>query len=169
MKIDSVTPLKNEDYFIILQDLLSKAKKRVWVNMFLTKINYYEDESMRIRFLIDQIVELNTLNLDIKFLIGEYEDIDNTTIRIANETSAQYLLKYDVNVKFFNHSYKTSSHAKYFIIDDDEIVLGSHNLSSRSVTDGLDDSVYLKSIEMAKALSKDFLFSWNSSKEFQTV
>jgi len=169
MNVNSIIPLKNEDYFIMLYDLLSKAKKRVWINMFLINMNYYEDESMRIRYLLDQIIEQNTLNLDVKFLIGEFEDIDNRIIRVANETSARYLLKYSVNVKFFQHRYKSSSHAKYVIIDDEELVLGSHNFSSRSVTDGLDDSVYLKSLEMAKALSKDFMFSWNSAKEFQPL
>lgn len=51
-------------------------------------------------------------------------------------------------------------HSKLFIIDDDIVILGSHNLSERSVTVNDETSVLIKSREVAMEFRRYFNLLW---------
>ena len=55
------------------------------------------------------------------------------------------------------------NHAKLWIFDDDEVILGSHNLSTRSVTVNNEASVLIKSREVAVEFKRYFNLIWNLS------
>jgi phosphatidylserine/phosphatidylglycerophosphate/cardiolipin synthase-like enzyme len=76
-----------------------------------------------------------------------------------NLKAKQYLSEAGVLVKFARTFPIT--HAKLWIFDDDVVILGSHNLSSRSVSVNNEVSALIKSRSVAMEFKRYFNILWN--------
>ena len=75
-----------------------------------------------------------------------------------NMKAARYLGEGGARVKF-GHTFPIT-HAKLWVFDDDEVILGSHNLSNRSVTVNNETSVLIKGRDVAVEFKRYFNCLW---------
>jgi len=79
----------------------------------------------------------------------------------VNMKTKEVLGQAGISVKFAP-SFPTT-HAKLFIFDDDSVILGSHNLSNRSVTVNREVSALIKSRAVAMEFKRYFNILWGLS------
>ena len=82
-------------------------------------------------------------------------------LTVINMKAAKYLGEAGVVCKF-GRAFPIT-HAKLWIFDDDAVILGSHNLSLRSVTVNNESSVLIKSRPVAVEFRRYFDALWNLS------
>jgi phosphatidylserine/phosphatidylglycerophosphate/cardiolipin synthase-like enzyme len=100
--------------------------------------------------------------VDVRVLLGGDETVASD-LWIANQVALQLLQVLDISVRNYRSGFRTNSHSKVVLIDDDWLVLGSHNWSPRSFSVGLDDSIAICSAPMAAELRGRFLHTWRES------
>jgi len=82
-------------------------------------------------------------------------------LMVINMKASQYLKESGAQVKF-GKSFPIT-HAKLWVFDDDAVILGSHNLSSRSVTVNNESSALIKSRPVAREFKRYFELLWGLS------
>lgn len=80
-------------------------------------------------------------------------------LRAINMKASRYLGDVGVVVKFGRSS--PICHSKLWIFDDDSVILGSHNLSNRSVTVNVETSILVKSRIVTQEYRRYFNLLWN--------
>ena len=160
-KMEQCLALSDSAYYIDLHERLEAARSRVWINMFYVGITPRMDRDFLSRRLLDTLVEKVQDGLNVKFLLGTSEifsplEIQNGTVEAAYGSQ--------IPIRFYGGS-RQYSHRKYILIDKDITLLGSHNWSHRSMTDGRDDSLGIVSSELAAYLSDDFHRNWERANE----
>ena len=161
--VTRVIPLRNAEYYTYMSTAIAKANKRVWVSQFSVNIKYMEDDRMLVRQLLKLIKKVYGNGIDIKILVGT-KSTSVDLVNLANKISGTFLTKMKVPCRHFFDFKKDSSHSKFVVIDDEIIVLGSHNWSPRAFSKGIDDSIAIHSKEINKELSSIFIANWNKSQ-----
>jgi len=80
----------------------------------------------------------------------------------TNIVAGRYLKTAGVEVRHLK--YNRCCHAKILIIDNERAVVGSHNLSVKSLTSNFEISYLLADIESVSALSSIYDKSWNDAE-----
>jgi phosphatidylserine/phosphatidylglycerophosphate/cardiolipin synthase-like enzyme len=80
-------------------------------------------------------------------------------LRAINMKAGRFLREAGILVKFGRSS--PIIHSKLFIIDDDITILGSHNLSNRSVSVNVETSILINSREITQEYKRYFNTLWN--------
>ncbi len=156
--IQSAKPLQNDMYYYHLIKTIESSKTRIWVSMFSINLLYTNDDSLRTRKLINCLLTAKNRGVDVRIVIGAGKEKHNL-FDTSNLISEKYLNQISLISKFYAKKNK-SSHSKYVLVDNDIIILGSHNFGHRSLRVGNDDSVEIKSIEFNKYLESNFLEKW---------
>lgn len=151
-----VTPLSGQTFIKKLVDMVSQAKYSIDVIQY--QWNFYKGKPK------SQIQGLN------RTVIGKAKGGTKFRVLLAKEGRSQHLTAINmqtkkvlgdagINVKF-GRSFPTT-HAKLWVFDDDAVILGSHNLSNRSVTVNVETSVLIKSRVVAVEYKRYFDLLWN--------
>lgn len=162
MRIMSCTPLRNAEFFSYLFREIKNSTTRVWISMFTINSRIQDDSEMAVRTLIKEIQKALHRGVDVRVILGASEK-SYTQLQIVNQTSLNFLKSLGIPTKNYSVTKNKDSHSKYVIVDDDIIIQGSHNLSSRSLSVGIDDSIAMQSPEMNLSFRKTFLESWEES------
>jgi len=157
IKFEECLPLQNAQYFNLLLSMIKKAQTRIWVNLYYVNILPDKDINYLSRELFEIIQQKVIDGLNIKILLGT-KDFESS-LEISNRVVQKYLEQLGVPCKLYKGQ-KIFSHSKYILIDNDISIIGSHNWSNRSLTIGVDDSVYIGSKELSQYLSNDFFKNW---------
>jgi phosphatidylserine/phosphatidylglycerophosphate/cardiolipin synthase-like enzyme len=122
------------------------------------------DRNLQVRTLVKLLCKKKQEGIDIKIIFGNsYKHDESNFFQLldsSNEMAFTFLKSFGVQVGFFNHYKYQSSHSKYVIIDNQEVIIGSHNFSPRSFSIGLDDSVKIVDNDFANELTSIFLADW---------
>jgi len=157
-KIDKCVPLRNDDYFLFLANALTKAQKRIWLSIFIIDIRVQADSLKLVRTLLRALEIATWKKLDVKVILGSPNN--SPGIYKANYTTIEYLKNRNINAKIYsgNHS---SLHSKYVLIDDNKVIVGSHNWQQASFTrQYIEDSILLVSNDLNRLLGAEFLNLW---------
>jgi phosphatidylserine/phosphatidylglycerophosphate/cardiolipin synthase-like enzyme len=154
--IDTVIPLQDRYYYDFLKHAIESAQYRIWASIFIINITREHDYRLEVRDLLKLLSYKRTLGLDVKVIIGESQ---TPGIREANEIAESFLQAKRVPVKKYQGS-KKSTHSKYVILDDDLIVLGSHNWTQNAFSKSEEDSVAIYSKNLNNELNYQFLATW---------
>ncbi len=146
-----VTPLPGQTFIGKLIDTINQAKYSIDVIQY--QWNFYPGNPR------SQIQNLNrTLlaraNSGIKVRVLMNKEGRGQHLTTINLKASQYLSEAGVRVKF-GRTFPIT-HAKLWIFDDDAVILGSHNLSNRSVTVNNECSALIKSREVAREFKRYF-------------
>ncbi len=95
-------------------------------------------------------------NVDVSVILHQ-EAPDRHLSRINHVTSDQ-LARMGCHVKMFSASLLL--HAKVWIVDGERVFIGSHNISTRSLTYNEECSVFITSIEFARGVRSYFDLLW---------
>lgn len=153
-------PLDSRTYFSSLLNLMRHARYRIWVNMFYINLLPRGDNDYLVREYFDILKQKTSDRLNVKLLLGTKDNL--TVIDAANLVVSQLAKEYNIPTKMYSGA-KTFSHSKYVLVDNDISILGSHNWSNRSLSIGVDDSLFVRSDQLAEYLSNDFFKQWINS------
>ena len=161
-RIGQAIPLRGAEYFQYLNGTLHKATKRIWVAMFIVNPTVHNDRGLDIRKLAKSLAYARWRNVDVRVLIGSSRA---PGIAVANDTARSYLIHLQIPVHTFVAKYRRSLHSKYVLIDDDQVVVGSHNWTPGAANRQNEDSVALRSLDLGTKLADEFLSLWKRATE----
>lgn len=135
-----------------LLEKIHSTKKRIYAFFFYARI-YKTKPNYPTTKIFNALVESKNKNIDIKILINNQVD-DNKPMR-ANKQFCAMLAAAGIDARLSPKGRLT--HAKFWIFDDYEIIIGSHNISYRSLKLNREVSVYLEDFTINQELSRYFL------------
>jgi len=150
-----VTPLPGQSFIIKLLEKVASAKYSIDVIQY--QWNFYPGNPR------SQIQKLN------RTVLGKANTGTKIRVLLSKEGRGQHLTAINMTAKRFlgesgievklGRTFPTT-HAKLWVFDDDSVILGSHNLSNRSVTVNVESSVLIKSRKVAMEFKRYFDLSW---------
>ena len=153
-----ITPLPGGCFIQKLVDVCGQARSKVDVIQY--QWNFYPfDKNNPLQKFNEGFLAHIRAGLRVRVLLN-IEGVEHRLTSI-NHSAQRNLTEAGANVKFGPQFPIT--HAKIFIIDDDFVILGSHNLSKRSVTANDETSVLIKSREATQEFERYFNALWDRS------
>ena len=151
-----ITPLPGQSYIKELIEAVHQAKFSIDVMQY--QWNFYPGKSTSLiqqlnRTLIDRVLN----GLKVRVLLNK--EGRGSHLMAINMRASKYLSDAGASVKF-GRSFPIT-HAKLWLFDDDIVILGSHNLSNRSVTVNNEASVLIKSRPVLMEYRRYFSILWN--------
>jgi phosphatidylserine/phosphatidylglycerophosphate/cardiolipin synthase-like enzyme len=151
-----VTPLPGQTFIKVLIDSIHKTKYSIDIIQY--QWNFYTGNPR------SQIQELNRAlilkaqrGLKVRVLLNK--EGRGQHLMVINMTASKFLSEAGMSVKF-GRTFPIT-HAKLWVFDDDEVILGSHNLSNRSVTVNNEVSALIKSRPVAVEFKRYFNALWS--------
>jgi hypothetical protein len=153
-----VTPLPAGSYIQMLDQMVAGSKFNVDVIQYQWNWYPFKPTDPLQKF---NVGVLGTIRRGVKFRVLLNVEAINHRITAVNKQAERNITGAGGKVKFGPQFPIT--HAKLFIIDDDYVILGSHNLSSRSVTCNDETSILIKSRPVVNEYRRYFNTLWNRS------
>lgn len=158
---EKVIKLSDDDYYYFLVNAIKKAKKKIYAVIFI--VDPLKDPGSRIRKILDELSYARWRGLDVRLVVGHS---DRTfVIDMCGRAAKKYCNSMNVPVKFSNPEDDSSLHSKYLVMDDNLVILGSHNWTNNDIFSSNEDSLALYSREVALDLSGEFYEIWESGLE----
>ncbi len=152
---EDIQLVTDDQYFQVARKMIQEAKSSIQVMMF--EMGYYEKyPNTPSNLLIQELISATKRGVTVEVILEVKEGKDRTTER--NLTTGKILSKEGVEV-IYDPFFKTT-HAKFLIVDQDLILLGSTNWTYYSLTHNHEVSVRIRS----KALAKELLDFFNRVK-----
>jgi len=146
-----VTPLPGNTYLPMLRKIVGGAKTSVDVIQY--QWNFYPYERTLPLQQFNQDV-MNMIRRGVKFrILLNVENITHKITRINQQTEKNFK-SVGATVKYGPSNIIT--HSKLFIVDDNYVILGSHNLSKKSVSQNDETSILINSREAVKEYRRYF-------------
>jgi len=146
-----ITPLPGQTFIKKLIDCIHQAKYSLDIIQY--QWNFYPHRSQcPIQELNRAILSKAHDGLKVRVLLNK--EGRGQHLMAINLKASQFLSEAGISVKFARTFPIT--HAKLWVFDDDAVILGSHNLSNRSVTVNNETSVLIKSRKVAMEFKRYF-------------
>jgi len=153
-----VTPLPGQAFIGVLISTLHAVKYSVCVIQY--QWNFYRNKpDCQIQKLNRTLLARAASGIKIRVLLNKEGRESHLTA--INLSAAGVLRDAGIEVKFAR-SFPTT-HAKLWVFDDDAVIVGSHNLSNRSVTVNNECSILVKSRPTAMEFKRYFDEIWKIS------
>ena len=150
-----VTPLPGQTFIIKLVEAISQVKYSLDVIQY--QWNFYIDKpKSQIQALNRTVLAQAQAGKKVRVLLNK--EGRGQHLMAINMKAARFLGEAGIRVKF-GRTFPIT-HAKLWIIDDDIVILGSHNLSNRSVTVNNESSVMIKGRAVAIEFRRYFNILW---------
>ena len=150
-----VTPLPGQTFIISLVEAISQVKYSLDVIQY--QWNFYAGQPQsNIQTLNRAVIAQAQAGKKVRVMLNK--EGRGQHLMAINMKAAQYLGQAGVVVKF-GRTFPIT-HAKLWIFDDDAVILGSHNLSSRSVTVNNEVSALIKSRAVTMEYKRYFNALW---------
>ena len=150
-----VTPLPGQTFIIKLIEAISQVKYSLDVIQY--QWNFYVDKpKSQIQALNRTVLAQAQAGKKVRVLLNK--EGRGQHLMAINMKAARFLGEAGIRVKF-GRTFPIT-HAKLWVIDDDIVILGSHNLSNRSVTVNNESSVMIKGREVAIEFRRYFNILW---------
>ena len=155
-----VEDLSGDKYFPKVKEALAKAKRSIYMMMYLVNFDEKSKKSS-VNQLVEELINAKKRGVKVKIILdqnisyinlgkgnGEWEREDK------NDSLFLYLKKNGVEVYYDNLFITT--HSKVMIIDEETVILGSANWTMSSLKRNWEGSCLVRSKELAKEFLKDF-------------
>lgn len=153
-----VTPLPGQAFIGALIDAVNSAKYSLDVIQYQWR-SYRDKPKSEVQKLNRAILARARAGLKVRVLLNK--EGRGAHLTAINLKTAEVLRGAGVEVRFAR-SFPTT-HAKLWILDDDAVILGSHNISNRSVTVNNEASALIKSRTVAMEFKRYFGEIWKIS------
>ena len=162
IEMQKVIPLRNNDYYDYLTYHIEQAQNRIWANIFIVNALQGDDPELAVRNLCKLLGAATYRGVDVRILVGD----SNRTIPIkgSNFVSASLMKLYKVRVQKVKSTERSSTHDKFVLIDNDLVLVGSHNWTHRAFNLSEEDSIGVYSEDLSKRMRDQFLQEWNAAK-----
>lgn len=160
-KGNKVIKLSDDDYFYFLIDAIKKAKKKIYATIFI--VDPLKDLSDKVKKILDELSYAKWKGLTIKLVVG-YSN-KSFIIDMCGRATKKYCDTINIPTRFCNPPDDYSLHSKYIIIDDDLVIVGSHNWTASDIFSNTEESIAVYSKDTAINLTKEFDELWDSGME----
>lgn len=159
--VNSAIPLDNDNYYSFLFDAVNRSRKALWASVFIIDMRIREDVDLQVRQILELVSYAHWRGVDVRILLGlsDIRDIHN-----ANLTTAFFLDSNEVPVRLFQSTRKSGTHSKYMLVDDDMLILGSHNWTHNAFFNHMNSSLAVESPDMAYSLRQRFITNWEHAR-----
>lgn len=140
-----------------LTRLIRLARERLWCSLFLIELNPQLDPQLRVPAVLRQLASAEWTGVDVRLLIGGSRS--NLLIAEACATALIIARNLGIPARGLSGRDKRGSHVK-LVVADDWVLTGSHNWSAGAFGDQVQDSVVIRSRDLASYLSNVFLAQW---------
>jgi len=154
---------------IILDNKLSQhltchaynANKCIYISCYKVEISL-KPKGRKLLDIWEKIYKASERGVDVKILLN-WNDM-RRSIAKTNLYVATNLKKHGCDVRYLKD--ERCCHAKMFLFDDDNLIIGSHNLSVKSVSENFEMSVLIKDREQIKEAKQIFETIFRDAKRF---
>lgn len=159
-EIDRIVPLADDDYYWFVRDRIARAQRRVWLSMFVIDVRRAYDPELHVRSLVQELRRASFNGVQVRVLTGDSRRVIG--LREMNMVSRSFMLLNRLSTKQHGQAYRSSTHEKYILFDDDLAVLGSHNWLDESFNHAAELSVAVQSRDVVRQLEGHFLEAWKA-------
>lgn len=150
--------IRNDEFYKLLPKLIIQAKNKIRISTFFMKLTSADSLFSTKRILDILISQKHNNGIDVQVLIDKSHKSEKYSSSIVNKEAYLYLKEQGIDIKNFRN--KRRHHSKLVLIDDDIVIIGSHNFTSNSFGFLDEVSVLLRSEELNRFYSKLFLERW---------
>lgn len=158
-----ITLLKDSAYFDALLGSIRSAQKSIWAHVFSFNLRPADDGGLIVRSVARALGDAVSRGIQVRILLGGTAQ-KPLTLPAGNILAQRFLAGLGVECRVFRGADRDASHAKYFLIDGDTLVCGSHNWSPRALSTGVDTAVALRSRKVATAAGALFQAAWKRAE-----
>lgn len=152
-----ITPIIASDYPKIVSELLRTAMRSIDICAYVWK--WYACEGQGTMQQFNRLI-IDRARQGVPVRVRLNQEAKDHYLTKQNTLTASELRRYNVQTKF-DHS-GTVSHLKMIIIDQEIVIIGSHNLSKRSVSQNNEASVAIFGREAAQKFCQYFEMLWTN-------
>lgn len=145
--------LFDENYFTFTLELLRSAKHSIKIIMFYMRYDKRGETSLSDQ-LVEEVLAAKNRGVDIQVILDRDRQGDVFKSRLINNNAFKALKASGVDVVYDESSKLT--HTKLVLVDDLNVILGSHNWTSGSLSAYDDTSLYIKSKSLSQNYNSDF-------------
>lgn len=152
----NATPLPGKTYILKLIELINQAKFTIDIIQY--QWNFYKNkEASPIQKFNRAVIEKARSGVKVRVILNK--EGRGQHLMAINMKASGYLSDVGANVKF-GRTFPIT-HAKLFVIDQELSILGSHNLSNRSVSVNNEVSILINNKQIAGEYLRYFNILWN--------
>jgi competence ComEA-like helix-hairpin-helix protein len=148
--------LDDTQYLYFLVNALKTAKTKIRIIMFF--MVYKDAEKYPTDKIMDAIIEAKKRGVDVKVILDKDAEGEVYGSRIINKEAYKKFMENGIDV-LFDFEEKVT-HSKITIIDDDHVIIGSHNWTAGSFYAYDDKSIYIESSDFNSTVSDYFDSLW---------
>ena len=159
-----ITPVRNQEFNSRLVQAIGQASGRIRIAAFEFNLLPSSDKEALARDLLKMLIEKKSQGMKIQLLLGIKLDASNEGMHYLKGSTlhaCSILKKAGINVRVYGGT-RESSHCKY-VIADDRVILGSHNIANRSLALGQDESVLIEGPAGAASFNRLFNAQWKDA------
>lgn len=151
-----VALVSDRRYERVLASLIRRARRRAWASIFMIDVTS-PDARLRVLNVLHDLADAQWRGVDVRVLIGG----SRTNLEMAERSATALAVarRLGLPARWLTSRPARGSHAKY-IIADDAVLLGSHNWSLSAFAQSTQDSVIVRSVELAAYLGDAFAAQW---------
>jgi len=155
---DNVIPVVNSNYFNITYNEISNAKESI--DIILYEFKWYDSNNSVVK-IRESLIDAAERGVSIRIILDQSEYWDQITeLSKENKKTGDYLAGKGILVKY--DSLKQTTHNKMLIIDNEIVILGSHNWGYSAFTKNNEASVMIKDKGTAEYYGDYFENLWNN-------
>jgi phosphatidylserine/phosphatidylglycerophosphate/cardiolipin synthase-like enzyme len=134
-----VIPLMDKEYYPALRSAIKKAKKSIYVAMFVVSMGKSTNDPVNI--LLNELIAAKKRGVDVKVVV-ENPPSSGSSLYKTNEKVVTFLREEGIEASFDEPDKEV--HDKFILIDEDTLFVGNHNWSKQSLTINRELSVMVK-------------------------
>jgi phosphatidylserine/phosphatidylglycerophosphate/cardiolipin synthase-like enzyme len=151
-------PLSDKDYYWFVLDALRMAIRRVWASIFIVNVKRADDPRREVRSLLHELSDARRRGIDVRVLVGDAAD--NLSLHETNLVARTFMRTLHIPTTRPRMPDRSGSHDKYVIIDDELLILGSHNWTDTAFNRSTEDSLAVYSRDLVRMQETEFLSQW---------
>jgi len=156
-QLTGVAPVRNSDYVDLVQHLLESARHRIYLQMFFFTSAGTNSPGDR---LIAALNAAGARGADVRVILDADLEHDYHQASKVNRETAAALQQTGMALRL--DLYGTTTHSKVLVVDEDQVVIGSHNWSVPSFYSRDETSLYVEGAGPAAREADWFLKLWSS-------
>ncbi|MGB9823619.1 MAG: phospholipase D-like domain-containing protein [Candidatus Hydrothermia bacterium] len=150
----------NTEYYPTLENLISSAQKEILICMF--QFTFYEDKKESYsNKIVSLLLNKAEKGVKVRIILEGGENFLGRDFRASQREVANKLRHKNINVKFDKNNQTT--HAKFVVIDDRWVLLGSTNWTYYGLQENNESNVLIESEKIARRFRRYFETLWEKS------
>lgn len=155
--IEGASYLSGSAYLTVLKELIQKATTSIYVSMFYFYVGDLTGPSGEV---LSLLIDAKNRGVDVKLILDTDWEGDYHNARSVNANTFTLLNTHQINYQTYYPD--VSNHTKMVVIDQEHLVVGSHNWTISSFFRYQDTSFYVVSKDLGEQTTQYFTHVWKS-------